>query len=216
MGSFEKRWNKQITPGVGKRISGSLRPGEPLKPKVRLAIERIHKQIGKLDGMLSKLKDRDAKIFKRIVEATQAHDGGSARVLSNELAEIRKVAKVLGSARMALERIELRLATANDIGDTVSAIVPTIGLMKNLKSQLGAFMPSADKEITNMSDMLGGILQDTFTGDSTFGVDTAASEEMENILKEAAAVAETAVDGKLPSTPADTGMSGSPSDAKYF
>lgn len=214
--SFEKKWNRPVKPGLGERFTGALKPSAPLKPKVQMAVARLQKQISKLDGMLLKLSERDSMIFKRVVEATQNHDAGSARVLSNELAEIRKVSKVLGNARMALEQIELRLTTANDIGDTVTAIVPTIGLMKNLKSQLGMFMPSADREITNMTDMLGSIMQDTFTGGSVFGIDPVVTEESESILKEAAAVAESATDGKLPSTPADTSRIANTNSTKYI
>ena len=216
MTNFQNKWSKPASPSIGDKIADTFRPRSPLKPKVQMAIARLQNQIAKLDGMILKLNERDTKIFKRVVDATQIHDAGSARVFSNELAEIRKVTKVLGNARMALEQIELRLTTANDIGDTVTTIVPTIGLMKNLKTQLGAFMPSADQEITNMADMLGGIMQDTFSGDTSFGVDTVVSEESEGILREAAAVAETSADNKFPNTPADTGKVANPNDSRYI
>ena len=61
--------------------------------------------------MLTSLQERDAKLFQRVVEATQNHDAQTTKVLGNELAEVRKVTKILSSARMALERIELRLTT---------------------------------------------------------------------------------------------------------
>ena len=81
------------------------------------------------------------KFFQRVVTATQQHDSHTCKCLSNELAEIRKVRRVLGNARMALEQIELRLTTFHDLGDTVVTIMPTIGLMRNLKSSLVKFMP---------------------------------------------------------------------------
>src|SRR6185312_16088983 len=159
-------------------------------------IKRLQTQIGKLDGMITKLKQRDEKLFKRIVVATQNHDITTSKVLSKELAEVRKVTKLLGNARIALEQIELRLSTFHDLGDTVVTIMPTIGLMKNLRSSLIKFMPEADREMT---EMLGGLMTDTFhSGD--FGIDSnASSEESEKILQEASAVAEAAINDKLPS-----------------
>jgi len=52
-----------------------------------------------------------------------------------------------------------------------------------------------------MTEMLGGLMTDTFhSGD--FGIDSeATSEESEKILQEASAVAEAAVNDRLPSTP---------------
>ena len=70
-----------------------------LKPRVQQAITRLQKQISNLDSMLNKLRDRDAKLFERVVAATQQHDTHTSKVLSNELAEVRKVSKVLGNAQ---------------------------------------------------------------------------------------------------------------------
>jgi len=186
------------------RINGVIKSKGPLKPRIQTAIQRLQKQIAKLDSMLSKLKERDEKIFQRIVIATQQHDIQTTKVLSNELVEIRKVTKILGNARMALEQIELRLTTAHDLGDTVVTIMPTIGLMKNLKSSLTKFMPGADQEINKMAEMLGGLMTESFSGDATFGINESTNSESEKILQEAAAVAESTVDGKFPNTPIES------------
>ncbi|GFN40830.1 MAG: putative cell division protein B2 [Marine Group I thaumarchaeote] len=204
MTGFQNKWSKPPTPGLTERINDALKPKGSLKPRVEMAIKRLKAQISKLDNMLSKLKERDEKIFQRVVIATQQHDTQTSKVLSNELAEIRKVSKILGNARMALEQIELRLTTAHDLGDTVVTIMPTIGLMKNLKSSLSKFMPGAEQEINNMAEMLGGLMTETFSGDATFGIDESTNAESDKILQEAAAVAETAVDDKFPNTPMDS------------
>lgn len=204
MTGFQNKWSKPPTPGLTERINDTLKPKGPLKPRVQTAIKRLQGQISKLDNMLTKLKERDEKIFQRIVIATQQHDTQTSKVLSNELAEIRKVSKILGNARMALEQIELRLTTAHDLGDTVVTIMPTIGLMKNMKSSLAKFMPGADQEIGKMAEMLGGLMTETFSGDASFGIDQSTNAESDKILQEAAAVAESSVDNKFPNTPMDS------------
>ena len=201
MTTFSKNWQRHQTPTIGERFNDAIKPKGALKPRMETAIKRLQTQISKLDGMITKLKQRDEKLFKRIVVATQQHDLTASKVLSKELAEVRKVTKLLGNARMALEQIELRLSTFHDLGDTVVTIMPTIGLMKNLRSSLIKFMPEADHELGGMTEMLNGLLTDTFhNGD--FGIDSeATTEESEKILQEAAAVAEAAVNDKLPSMP---------------
>lgn len=189
---------------MSEKINEVIKPKGPLKPRVQHAIGRLQKQTSKLDVMLRKLEERDSKLFQRIVVATQQHDAHTSKVLSSELAEIRKVTKVLGNARMALDQIELRLTTYHDLGDTVTTIMPTIGLMKDMKSSLSKFMPGADQEINNMAEMLGGFMVDTFSGDSGFAVDAPATEESERILKEAAAIAENSVSDKFPDMPTST------------
>ena len=204
MTQLQDKWAKQPQPGITEKINDVIKPKGALKPRVQTAIKKLSLQISKLDNMLTKLKERDAKIFQRIVEATQQHDSQKSKVLSNELAEVRKVTKILGSARIALERIELRLTTFNDLGDTVVTIMSTMGLMKNLKSSLGKVMPGAEQEIGQMADMLGGFMTDSFAGDGAFGIDDSTNMESEKILEEAAAVAENSTGDLFPSVPTST------------
>ena len=201
MTGFDKKWNRPQTPSFGEKLNDAIKPKGALKPRIETAVKKLQNQISKMDGMITKLKQRDEKLFKRIVVATQQHDFSASKVLSKELAEVRKVTKLLGNARMALEQIELRLSTFHDLGDTVITIMPTIGLMRSLRSSLVKFMPEADHELSGMTEMLNGLMMDTFQG-GDFGIDSeATTEESEKILQEAAAVAEAAVNDKLPSMP---------------
>jgi len=213
--NFQNKWTKQYQPGIGDKISGAIKPKGPLKPKVQSGIKRLQTQIAKLDSMINKLKERDGKLFQRIVEATQSHDVSTSRVLSKELAEVRKVLKILGNARIALEQIELRLTTYHDLGDTVVTIMPTLGLMKNLKSSLAKFMPGADQEISQMAEMLGGFMTDSFSSEGSFGIDDSTNSESDKILQEAAAVAESSTGQMFPSVPADAHTSTANSSKFY-
>tara|TARA_B100001167_G_scaffold167490_1_gene116883 strand:+ start:109 stop:753 length:645 start_codon:yes stop_codon:yes gene_type:complete len=205
MGSLSNRWSKPQKPGISERLNSVLRPKGALKPRVETAIKKLQTQISKLDNMLSSLNSRDEKIFHKIVTATQQHDSHTANTLSKELAEVRKVRRVLGNARMAIEQIELRLTTFHDLGDTVVTVMPTIGLMKNMKSSLAKFMPGADQELNSMAEMLGGLMTETFhSSDASFGVEAVLDAESEKILQEASAVAEQQAGDKFPSMPTTT------------
>ena len=203
MPNFQKKWSSSPSPGLGEKITDAIKPKGALKPRVEMAVKRLQAQISKLDNMLTKLKQRDEKLFQRIVTTTQQHDTHTTKVLSGELVEVRKVSRILGNARMALEQIELRLTTFHDLGDTVVTIMPTIGLMKSLKSSLVKFMPEADQEVTRMTEMLGGLMTESFSGDTSFGIEPTTNAESEKILQEATAVAESAVNEKLPSMPVE-------------
>ena len=204
MPNLSKDWSKIPQPTISEKINETIKPKGALKPRVQDGIKKIQIQIKKLDTMLTNLQERDAKLFQRIVDATQKHDTQTTKVLGNELAEVRKVTKILSGARIALEQIELRLTTCSDLGDTVVAIMPTMGLMKNLKSSLGKIMPGAEQEIGQMAEMLGGFMTDSFSGDSAFGIDATTTAESESILKEAAAVAESSTGEMFPSVPTST------------
>jgi len=205
MASFQDKWAAPQKQSFMDKLGDTLKPKGSLKPRVEMAVKRLQAQIGKLDGMCQKLQERDQKIFQKIVVAQQQHDTYSSKVLSNELAEVRKVNKIMTNAKMGLERIELRLTTFHDLGDTVTTLMPTIGLMNGLKSSLVKFMPGADQEIGRMTEMLGGLMTETFSSSSSFGVEESTNAESDSILAEAAAVAESQSGEQFPSVPS-TGL----------
>jgi division protein CdvB (Snf7/Vps24/ESCRT-III family) len=206
MGSFQDKWSSPQKQSFVDKLGDTFKPKGSLKPRVEMAVKRLQAQIGKLDGMTQKLKDRDQKIFQKIVAAQQQHDTYSSKVLSNELVEVRKVNKIMTNAKMGLERIELRLTTFHDLGDTVTTLMPTIGLMNGLKSSLVKFMPGADQEIGRMTEMLGGLMTETFSSSgSSFGVEESTNAESDSILAEASAVAESQSGEQFPSVPS-TGL----------
>ena len=207
MTGFDKSWTRPESVGITEKIRETVKPQGALKPRIEVAVNKLQGQISKMDSMLGKLRERDAQLFKRIVAAMQHHDAATSRVLSNELAEIRKVSKMLGNARMALEQVQLRLTTIHDLGDAMVAIAPAMSTMKGLKSSLGRFMPEADSELNAMTQTLNGLMMDSLAG-GDFSVDTDASnEETERILQEASAVAEQQIGDRFPSVPSPSGVS---------
>lgn len=207
MTGFDKSWTRPESVGLTEKLRETVKPQGALKPRIEVAVNKLQGQISKMDSMLGKLRERDAHLFKRIVAAMQNHDAATSRVLSNELAEIRKVTKMLGNARMALEQVQLRLTTIHDLGDAMVAIGPAMSTMKGLKSSLGRFMPEADSELNAMTQTLNGLMMDSLAG-GDFSVETDSSgEETEKILQEASAVAEQQIGDRFPSVPSPSGVS---------
>ncbi len=216
MPNFDKTWARQETQSVTGKLREAVKPQGALKPRIQTAVNKLQVQISKMDSMLTKLHERDAQLFQRVVTAMQQHDTSTSRVLSNELAEIRKVTKMLGNARMSLEQVQLRLTTIHDLGDAMVAIGPAMSTMKGLKSSLGRFMPEADSELNAMTQTLDGLMMDSLAGDSFSTESDVANEETEKILQEASAVAEQQIGDKFPSVPSSTGLSSQTSTTSSF
>jgi len=215
MTNFDKTWTRQETKGMTDKIREAVKPQGALKPRIQTAVNKLQVQISKMDSMLTKLRERDQQLFNRIVAAMQQHDTAASRVLSNELAEIRKVVKMLGNARISLEQVQLRLTTIHDLGDAMIAIGPAMSTMKGLKSSLSRFMPEADSELTSMTQTLNGLMVDSLSGDSFSIESDVSNEDTEKILQEASAVAEQQIGDKFPSVPSLSGVSSSTTSSTY-
>jgi len=204
MTSFEKTWAQREVKSMTEKIRDTVKPQGALKPRIQTAVNKLQVQTSKMDVMLTKLHQRDQQLFDRIVTATQSHDTPTSRVLSSELAEVRKVSRVLGNARNSLEQVQLRLTTIHDLGDAMIAIGPAMSTMKELKPTMSKFMPEADSELNTMTETLNGLMGDSLSGDSFEMQDNAMTEETNSILQEAEAVASQQTDEKLPSIPTMT------------
>ena len=201
MPTFSKTWAQQETAGMAAKFRDTVKPQGALKPRIQNAVNKLQVQTAKMDAMLTKLDQRDQQLFKRVVTSVQQHDTSASKVLSNELAEIRKVKKMLGGARMSLEQVQLRLSTIHDLGDAMVAIGPAMNTMRGLQSSLGKFMPEADSELNSLTQTLNGLMTDSLSGDAFNMESDVSNEETEKILQEASAVAEQQTGDKFPSVP---------------
>ena len=214
MTSFEKTWAHKEVKSMTEKIRDTVKPQGALKPRIQTAVNKLQVQTSKMDVMLTKLHQRDQQLFDRIVTATQSHDTPTSRVLSSELAEVRKVSRVLGNARNSLEQVQLRLTTIHDLGDAMIAIGPAMSTMKELKPTMSKFMPEADSELNTMTETLNGLMVDSLSGDSFEMQDSAMNEETNAILQEASAVAEQQTDERFPSIPTTTTPTGIPTQTQ--
>ncbi|NWJ99826.1 hypothetical protein HX802_04120, partial [Marine Group I thaumarchaeote] len=166
MTSFEKSWAHREVKSMTEKIRDTVKPQGALKPRIQTAVNKLQVQTSKMDAMLTNLHQRDQQLFDRIVTAMQSHDTQASRVLSSELAEVRKVSRVLGNTRNSIEQVQLRLTTIHDLGDAMVAIGPAMATMKSLKPTMSKFMPEADSELNSMTETLNGLMTDSLSGDS--------------------------------------------------
>src|SRR5216684_6742263 len=132
MSQFANKWEKPNGSGFTTRVRDSVNSPGPLKPRLDLAIRQIQVQVAKLDGTSTKLRERDSQIFGKVVGSIQKHDTQHASVFANELAEVRKMNKMVTQARLALEQIVLRLNTITELGDIVVTLTPAMSVIRSI------------------------------------------------------------------------------------
>ena len=197
MSKFNKEW-EGTEGGVIDRVVSTIRPQQPLRYKLSLAIKRIETQAQALENAINNLSRRDKSLFSKVVDAYSEHDIKRAKVYANELAELRKTINLMSNAKLALERIALRLGTITHMGNAASVIAPALEILKDVRSGIVGLMPNAENEINAIMTMLDEIMVES--GQATgAGFDfEPASEGARKILEEAALVAEERMKGKFP------------------
>jgi division protein CdvB (Snf7/Vps24/ESCRT-III family) len=196
---FIDRWKeKPQQPSFLSKIKDAGKPSQGLKKQISTVLQRIEVQKQKLNNAQSRFEKRDATLFKRTVKALAERDTMRANVLAGELAEIRKVEKMLMHASLALESVSLRLNTVSELGDVVTVLAPAAGVLNNIRGGMSAIFPEAGHELENIGTLLTDIVSTTHQDTGVPVNIGTASLEAEKILEEAETAAEQKLKEQLP------------------
>jgi division protein CdvB (Snf7/Vps24/ESCRT-III family) len=206
--SFSNKWLKPQNEinNVGMKLLENIKPPSPLKPRIEEAQKRLHSQISKLENMSMKMEEKDQIIFKRVISAMQSHDSQYAKILSNELSQIRKMNKMITSAKLALEQIQLRLNTITELGDVIVTLSPAMSVIKNIQGGLTSMMPEAGQSFGKITDILNGIMNESGQipqASEITGNTNSISEDAMKIIEEASAIVEQSMKDKFPDLPSN-------------
>ncbi len=160
--NFIDKWNKkEKESSILSKIKDSSKPSQGLKQQIITVIQRIEGQKNKLDNASKRFEQRDSTLFNRITKALTERDTMRANVLASELAEIRKVEKMLMHAGLALESVSIRLKTISELGEVMTVLAPAAGVLNSIRGGMSGIFPEAGREIANIGSLLNDIVSTT-------------------------------------------------------
>ncbi len=199
---FAKKWE---APREGESlvntIRGTVQPQPPLKPRLDFAVRKLDMQISKLDQANERFTQKDRSLFAKLVDAYTKHDTAHANIYANELAEIRKMSKLVMNARLALDQVSLRIKTVTELGDVVSTLGPCIGVLRSVAVGMAGVLPEAENELGDIGNLLSGLMFEAGTCSGMSLNFNSVNEDASKILAEAAVVAEQRVSANFPDLP---------------
>ena len=202
---FSNNWIKEKKRNSTDILRDSLRSQQPIKPKMELAKNKIQTQNKKLDLMLEKLKTREKMYFEQVVSSLQKHDSQHGKMISTELAQVRKTARTMSQIKLALEQVHMRLESTIDIGDSMAALGPAMGALSHIKGKINDVLPEADGELNEINSTFNDILTNASgIGDNTFDFNN-YGEDVGRILDEASFMAEQRTGMDIPDVPDEEG-----------
>ena len=198
--TFVSKWN-QHKESISQKVIDKVRPDAPLKPKIDEAQKKLQLQIVKLDSITLKLKEKDNFIFKKVVESVKNQNKQYSQAYALELHEIRKMNKMITSAKLALEQIQIRLNTISELGDVVVTLSPCMSIIKGLGAGLGGLMPEANASMQDLSAILGDIMAGASVNPNHSVVIDTGSADTSAILEEAQSILEGHARQAIPDVP---------------
>ena len=142
MGYLIKNWNNiKSSINLSQKVLDRVKPETSLKNRISFAEKKLQLQITRLDETQQKLRHNHDRVFQKIVAAQKTGDEPRAKAYAIEVQENRKVRKVIGDAKLAMEQIKLRLNTVSELGDVVVTLSPCMSLIKGLAPSISGFVP---------------------------------------------------------------------------
>jgi division protein CdvB (Snf7/Vps24/ESCRT-III family) len=199
---FTKKWeSKREGNSFTDILRDTIKQQQPLKPRLDQAIKRLDLQINRLDQANERFTQKDKALFAKLVDAYTKHDTAHANIYANELAEVRKMARLTMNARLALDQVSLRIKTVTEFGDIVTTLGPAIGVLRSVNVGMCGVLPEAENELGSIGDMLSGLMLEAGSGSGMTLNFNNVNEDASKILAEAATVAEQRVNANFPDLP---------------
>ena len=186
---------------LSEKVIDKVKPGTSLKNRINDSQKKLQFQISRLDAVHKKLQLNHDRIFKKIVDAKLSRNESSARSYAIELHELKKVKKMIGGAKLAMEQVQLRLNTVSELGDIVVTLSPCMSLIKGLAPAISSFMPGINTSMQDISNMLGDLMSNSTLSTGSMFQHNETSNDVQTILDEAHTILESKTKSNMPIPP---------------
>ena len=189
---------------LSQKVLDKVKPETSLKNRISFAEKKLQIQITRLDETHQKLQKNHEHVFQKIVTAQKTGNKSRAKAYALEVQEIRKVRKVIGEAKLAMEQIKLRLNTVSELGDVVVTLSPCMSLIKGLAPSISGFVPEINTSMNELSNMLGNMISDSSLKTESIMESNQDSVDTKAILDEVNAVLEGETKTNIPAPPSNS------------
>jgi division protein CdvB (Snf7/Vps24/ESCRT-III family) len=156
---------------------------EQLKQRLMCASKCIELQIQKLDQVNDRFIQKERPIFTKLVDAYNHHE----HFCGWELAETRRMCRLLMNARLALDQTLLRIQAVSNFDNVVTILGSCIGVIRSVSAGLAGVLPEVGGELSSVGDLLSGLMLETGFNSRGIILDfDAINQEASKILTEAA------------------------------
>ncbi len=166
------------------------------------AVPKLKTQRFKLGQVIVRLHQRDTALFKTCSEALKEKNMERATIFANELAEIRKLTKIISQTQIFVERVILRLETLKEFSAAFADLKPALKILHTVTKRLTIIMPQMAYEMERVNESINETLAMTTISSAELNMPIdVKTPGGEDVLKEVSAFLEKKLTEELPEPP---------------
>jgi division protein CdvB (Snf7/Vps24/ESCRT-III family) len=172
-----------------------------LKTRLSNASTVVNNQLAKLRIMDSRFNTIEVDLNNKVINNLRNGDKVRAKVLANELAQIRKIKCTTQKLLMSLEVIVIRFSTVSEFAEILDTINPMIETINEIKDDINKTVPVASSIISEMSTLTSDVLMQANVNVDIDHISIPVHSDALEILNEAQNIMEEETKSKLPEIP---------------
>ena len=189
---FFKKW---LTWPFGNKDANSKKLAE----KINDVVIKLREHQDRLNELISQMKRRDKELFDAVVRAQREGDVGRAMVYASEVADLRKIIKVLLTASLVLEKARIRLETISGLAEFGNVALPLVKTFETIRDMIRPVAPQIAIGIDSLVGSINRMVSESNAISSlpieyTIRLDS----EAQQILNEASKKSEEIIESELP------------------
>lgn len=174
-----------------------------LVSQINNATSVVYNQLSRLKTLDNRFASMEAYYLDQVTASIKTGNNGRARILANELANLKKVRRTTQHTGMALEALVIRFSTLNEFAMILDTIDPTVEMIKGIQEDLKRAVPQAGQTLSEVSSITTDVLINSNVHSDVGRLSTPMDQDAYDILNEIEGVLESETKAKLPEIPSD-------------
>jgi division protein CdvB (Snf7/Vps24/ESCRT-III family) len=162
----------------------------------------VYNQLGRLKMLDSRFASMEMYYLEQITTNIKSGNNTRAKVMANELSNLRKIRRTTQHTGMALEALVIRFSTINEFALVLDTIDPTVEMIKGIQADIAKAIPSASQTFSEVSAVTIDVLANANVK-ADVRVTTMVDNDALNILNQIEGQLESEAKAKLPEIPAN-------------
>lgn len=163
----------------------------------------VYNQLGRLQMLDKRFASMESLYLQQVTASIKTGNNARARILANELSNVKKLRRTTQHTGMALEALVIRFSTMNEFAMILDTIDPTVDMIKGIQAEISKAMPAASDALSQVSSVTADMLASANVRATDTRISTPMDADALSILNEIEGALETEAKAKLPEIPAD-------------
>lgn len=134
-------------------LNNNIEPDE-FREKLNRSLTALSTHVHRLEHKYRELEARGREYFDKCVDALVMGDEAHAKLYADEIAELRRLAKIILNSKLILEQVKIRLESLTELSEVIGLATTLKGIIGRVVGEVGKIAPEAAMSLEDLSKQI--------------------------------------------------------------